>query len=595
MKGVSVLSSVLRSEYPRPDKVRKEWMSLNGTWGFAFDDENRGTKERWFQDLSKLNQQIVVPFPYQAKASGIGTSEYHPIVWYGRRFSVPANWDKRTILHFGAVDYEATVWVNGVYVGSHQGGYVPFSFDITDLLQPGENEVVLRVVDMARIDQPRGKQSARDKSWACWYTPVTGIWQSVWLEHLDRIHIKDFYLVPDIENQCLLIEYTLSEVVEGLSLEATVLCEGKQIVQQDVTVSPLYTRWSNITPMDVAKMSVPVPQARLWSVEDPFLYDLTLTLKRDGQIVDEIKTYFGMREVTRKHGQVYLNGRPCYQRLVLDQGYWAEGIYTPRSVEDLKKDVELIKALGFNGVRKHQKIEDPYFYYYCDKLGLLVWSEMPACYEYTETGAENLRREWTKAVLRDRNHPSIIAWVPMNESWGVDQLFRSVDSRIVAYLESLYYHTRSLDHTRLVVSNDGWQHGTTDLLTIHEYTQDAKDLKRRFQAFADNPNATTFSHNREILLDGFKLTDQPIIVSEFGGVKIEDGQSGWGYGNAAKDAEDMLNRVSQLVDALLSFSQIAGYCYTQLTDVEQEVNGLLTIDRQPKADLERLRQIFTRR
>jgi len=595
MKGVSMLSNVLRNEYPRPDRVRKEWLSLNGTWDFAFDDRNEGIKGKWFQDLTKLDQKIIVPFAYQAPASGIGTSDYHPVIWYGREFSSPKAWDERTILHFGAVDYEATVWVNGIYVGSHRGGYVPFFFDITDLLQPESNELVVRIVDLARPDQPRGKQSARDESWGCWYTPITGIWQSVWLEHLHGLHIEDFHLIPDIKQERVLLEYTLSEITENLSLEATVSAEGNLVSRQDIAVGPVYNRWSNVTPLEEGQLSISVPHARLWSVDHPFLYDLVLTLKHEGQVVDEIKTYFGMREVTSRHGQVYLNGRACYQRLVLDQGYWDEGIYTPLSIDDLKKDVELIKSLGFNGVRKHQKIEDPYFYYYCDKLGLLVWSEMPACYEYSEAGASNLRREWTEAVIRDRNHPSIIAWVPINESWGVDQLTRTMDPRIIAYLESLYYHTRSLDHTRLVVSNDGWQHGTTDLVTIHEYTQNASELTRRYQAFSDNPNATTFSHNLPTLLAGFDLTDQPIIVSEFGGVKIEDGKPGWGYGKAASSSEDMVNRVSELVDALLSFSEIAGYCYTQLTDVEQEVNGLFTIDRKPKADVKRLKEIFSRR
>lgn len=587
------MTKLAREEYPRPSFVRDRWLSLNGEWRFDFDDDNNGLKEKWFSDGNRLGQTINVPFAYQSPASGINSQEYHPVVWYARKFTVPEEWENdRILLHFGAVDYEATVWINGILAGQHEGGYVPFHFDITDFLIKGQNQIVVRVVDEDRINQPRGKQTARREPWGCWYTPVTGIWQSVWLEPVAKTRFIDIYLKPDIDAENLAIQYTLSQVEEDLSLEVVVLAEEKLVCQQQLPVPLTQTRWSD-TSWNRGVVNISVPSPRLWSPEEPFLYDLILRLKVNGNVMDEVKTYFGMRKIHTEHGQVYLNNKPYYQRLVLDQGYWPEGIYTAPSMEAIRKDVELTKAMGFNGARKHQKIEDPYYYYFCDKLGLLVWSEMPACYEYDEEGAARLRREWTEAVLRDRSHPSIIAWVPINEGWGVDQIRVKKKPEAVAHLMSLYYLTRSLDNTRLVVSNDGWQHAKTDMLTIHEYTQDAADLRRRYLEFRKNRHKAAFSPRLPILLPEFEYTGMPILVTEFGGVKVEEQQvEGWGYGKAAASYEEMLERIRQLVDALLEQDEVVGYCYTQLTDVQQEVNGLLTYDHKPKVKPELYKEVF---
>jgi beta-galactosidase/beta-glucuronidase len=583
----------LRQEYPRPSLVRERWLCLNGKWRFDFDDQNQGLKEKWFNDGKQLSKEINVPYAYQTPASGINSQEYHEVVWYARDFEVPDKWrEDRILLHFGAVDYEATVWVNGIVAGKHEGGYVPFSFDITDLLQQGTNQLVVRVVDEDRINQPRGKQTATKKQWGCWYTPVTGIWQSVWLEPVAITRFTDVFLKPDIDEERLVIEYTLSKLQPGLTIEVVAIEDGQPIASQEVAAPSRISRWLD-APLSRGIVNLSVPSPRLWSPESPFLYDLVLRLKAGDKVLDELKTYFGMRKVHVEQGQVYLNNRPYYQRLILDQGYWVEGLYTAPSMEALRRDVELTKAMGFNGTRKHQKIEDPYFYYFCDKLGLLVWSEMPACYEYDVEGAERLRREWTEAVLRDRNHPSIVAWVPINEGWGVDQLKGRVMPEATAHLMGLYYQTKSLDPTRLVVSNDGWQHAKTDMLTIHEYIQDAYDLGQRYEAFKGNRHKTAFSHGLPILLPEFDYDGAPILVTEFGGVKVEEQQvEGWGYGKAAADYDEMVERIKGLVDVILEQDEVVGYCYTQLTDVQQEVNGLLDHNHNPKVDVERYKQAF---
>lgn len=588
------MSVTMREEYPRPNLVRENWLCLNGAWQFEFDDEQIGIVQSWFVDPAPLKQTITVPYAYQTPASGINVQEHHPVVWYAREFTVPEEWmGGDLLLHFGAVDYEATVWVNGHLAGQHRGGYVPFALEISSLVQPGTNQLVVRVVDDALIDQPRGKQSARKEPFACWYTPVTGIWQTVWLEPVSRTHVSDLYVVPDIDSESVRIEYSLSAVVEGMSVEAVVLLDDERIASLEAPVPRHFNWWSDITPVRTGELTLPVPRPRLWSPEEPHLYDLVIRLRVNGEVVDEVKSYFGMRKVHVENGQFFLNNRRYYQRLILDQGYWQEGLYTAPSAAAIRKDVELIKAMGFNGARKHQKIEDPYFYYYCDKLGLLVWSEMPACYEFSDTGVQAIVAEWQSAVLRDRSHPCIAAWVPINESWGVDILRRRKSPRAEAHLMAMYYATHALDGTRPVISNDGWQHAQTDLVTIHEYTQDPQDLKRRLQRFLEDPHAVTFTHGSEIVLPGYEVGEAPILLTEFGGTKVDaQGAQGWGYGRAAADYDEMAARLKAFIEVIESEPQIQGFCYTQLTDVQQEVNGLLTIDRQPKLPLDVIKDIF---
>ena len=597
------MADAVRPEYPRPGFVRRDWLSLNGPWEFATDDHDQGLARGWQTGEVPLPERIVVPFPYQSTLSGIGDRGRHPVIWYRRSFTVPAGWrGRRVLLHFGAVDYQATVWVNGQLVGTHEGGYTPFSLDITaalgatdDDLPSGPHVVVVRVVDEDSIEQPRGKQTARADNWGCWYTRVSGIWQSVWLEPVAPVHLVEAWLRPDVDRERLQVDYELSRFVPGLELELVASLEGKEVSSRRVPIAGSDERWVDPGTRPVRTVTLPVPEPVLWSPEQPHLYDLVLRLHLDGRMVDEVRCYFGMRKVSIVDGKVALNGRPYYLRMVLAQGYWPDGLYTPASVEALEADVRLAKEMGFNGIRMHQKIEDPYFYYFADRLGLLVWEEMPSPYGFGDRMLERLMAEWMRAIRRDRNHPSVIAWVPVNESWGFDPLQEEGPERdrAVSALRALYHLTKAVDPTRLVVGNDGWEQAASDLVTIHEYTQDPDDLRARYLAFYESKTGNPFSHGRPVLLPEAPYSGQPILITEFGGTRVlEQPSEGWGYGEAARDYEEWLARIESLVRTIEGLPGVCGYCYTQLTDVEQEVNGLLFADRRPKVDVERLRRIF---
>ncbi len=588
--------ATLRKEYPRPDFVRADWQSLNGPWQFAMADAV--DDDRYVHSPELFDLEIQVPFVFQSEQSGIGIRDPKRVVWYRRTFSCPEAWQGQSIrLHFGAVDYEAVVWVNGQYAGNHRGGYTGFSIDITRLLSENSNTLVVKVIDEDTTSQPRGKQSANRDNWGCWYVRSTGIWQSVWLEPVGDVYVNHVRLVPDIDTETLEVEYSLNNVREGLQICFAASFAGRQVTQITEEVPVRYSHYGDLLPRPENRLRLSIAHPQLWSPETPYLYELTIQLYDGETLLDTAATYFGMRKVETRDGQVYLNNEPVYLRMVLDQGYWRAGIYTPTSAEDYAEDIRLMKESGFNGVRKHQKIEDPYFYYHCDRLGLLVWAEMPSCYIYDETGVQNITREWQAVVRRLYNFPSIMAWVPMNESWGVEALHSRTrtDARPQYHLQALYYATKALDSTRLVVGNDGWQQANTDLIAIHEYTQDAVDLVRRFRRFQADPAAAAFSHGRPVLLPGFAYEGQPILVTEYGGVKVEaQGAEGWGYGDAARDYPEMLDRMRALTDAILAEPDIAGYCYTQLTDVEQEVNGILTFEHEPKVGLEQYREVFGR-
>lgn len=583
----------LRNEYPRPDFVRDRWQPLNGRWGFEFDDLDRGLVEKWYE--RKLSGEILVPFAYQTTLSGVADSGIHPVMWYQKEFTLDSSWDSQTVLlNFGAVDYFSTVWLNGCLVGQNRGGYVAFSFDITKYLVKGVNTVTVRVEDQPVTSQPRGKQLAKYDNFGCWYTPISGIWQSVWLEAAGETYLDHVRLQPVIEENSVLVDYWLNRYQADIILECAVYLDGRVISTNLLPMAERYNWQSDIVPRKEGQFCIAIPDAKLWSPEQPVLYDLVFTVRKAGKAIDVVRTYVGMRKISIENGKVQLNNRPYFLRMVLDQGYWPEGIYTPTSIDDLKFDIEMTKQFGFNAARKHQKFEDPYYYYYCDKLGLLTWCEMAACYHYDEEVSKNITDEWQRLVIRHYNHPSVMAWVPINESWGVEQLSSHVsDPRLVSHLRTMYHLTKSLDPTRLVVGNDGWEQADTDLIAIHEYTQDPEDFKRRYAQFVADPHSRAFSHGKPIMLPGFEIKGQPILVTEFGGVKIRDNNTkSWGYGHDAENIDDMLERIKALVTAIMEQPNVAGYCYTQLTDVEQEVNGLLTFDRKAKAGPERFQDIF---
>ncbi|PYZ97528.1 glycoside hydrolase family 2 [Alteribacter lacisalsi] len=575
--------SIPRSEYPRPQFVREDWMNLNGKWEFDFDDQDQGVENRWFES-HKFSREITVPFCYESELSGINEQDFHDRVWYRRAFTVPGEWSgKRVILHFGAVDYRAQVWVNGTCVTSHEGGHVPFHADVTTELIKGENEVVVRVEDAVHdLDQPRGKQYWKERSEGIFYTRTTGIWQTVWLEAVADSHLEKVKLTPDIDKDEITIDYTVKNSRPGQQLEVSISFDGEAVAEDSIKLNGSRgTRSISLHDFHVHD------EGRLWSPEHPNLYDVVFRLKEDGQVTDEAASYFGMRKISVENGVVMLNNRPYYMKLVLDQGYFPQGLLTSPSDEDIKKDVELTKEMGFNGARKHQKIEDPRYLYWTDKLGLLVWGEMANAYTFTDDAVRRMTAEWQEAIERDYNHPSIVAWVPVNESWGVPKLL--ADKRQQDHTLGMYYLTKSLDNTRLVMSNDGWEHTKSDLCTIHDYESDKEVLKERYCSVESIMESTP--GHRLIYVPEYGYQGEPIQVTEFGGIAYKKSDwEGWGYSGATDD-EDFTRRYYAVVSAMLESPLVQGFCYTQLTDVEQEINGLLTYDREPKIPLETIRKI----
>lgn len=576
-----------RPEYPRPQFVRDDWENLNGTWEFAFDDANEGLRESWHKGQKALGKRIQVPFAFESKLSGIGETGFHDVVWYRRAWQTPASFEgKRVLLHFGAVDYEASVWVNGDLVATHVGGHTPFSADVTDALAAdGSNVIVVRAEDRGTdLHQPRGKQYWKEKSEGIFYTRTTGIWQTVWAEAVYDVHLEKVHYEPDIDRNDIRIRAFVKGPVEGraLSLRTRITFGGEFIAEDVVSVSrPEECRQIHLSG---AKDQSTI---RFWSPGRPNLYDVEFELLEDGKPIDRAASYFGMRKVSIENGKLCLNNRPYFLKFVLDQGYFPDGILTPPSSEALRQDVELTKAMGFNGARKHQKVEDPLYLYWCDKLGLLVWGEMANAYEYSEKYVRRITSEWQEVVERDRNHPSIIAWVPINESWGVPNI--QIDKRQQQHALSMYHLTKSLDATRPVVSNDGWEMVETDLYSIHDYQWREEVLAERYSTIDRAVNA--MPAGIRLSVGGHSYAGQPILVTEFGGIGYKKSEwEGWGYSGASDD-EDYLKRLAAVIRPLRRSGIVQGYCYTQLTDVEQEINGLLTYDRVPKVPVEKIKEI----
>jgi beta-galactosidase/beta-glucuronidase len=535
-----------------------------------------------------------VPFCYQSRLSGIGDTSFHDVVWYARAFEhSPAGSEERLLLHFGAVDYRAMVWVNGLIVACHEGGHTPFSADVTEALRDGENVVVVRAEDPSRdVTIPRGKQYWREQPEGIFYTRTTGIWQTVWLEPVGSRRIEGLRLTPDVDAAALDVEVAVEGFEPGLTLRVAVELAGERVLDDRLGLRsalverrlPLLTRGEPPTTPYPGLWARPA----LWSPEEPNLYDLRIELlDAGGEMLDAVESYFGMRKIGVRDGKVYLNDRPLYQRLVLDQGYFPDGLLTAPTDDDLRGDIELAKEMGFNGARKHQKVEDPRWLYWADRLGFLVWGEMANAYQYSPEYVRRITAEWQEAVRRDYNHPSIVAWVPMNESWGVPEV--DTDPRQIEHLLAMYHLTRSLDGSRPVVSNDGWEHALTDLCAIHDY-RDADTLRRVYETVE---SAIAEPERRPVYAPGHGYRGEPVLVTEFGGIAFRSADpETWGY-RVVSDAEELLERYGSLIAALLRSEVVQGFCYTQLTDVEQEINGLLTYDRRPKADLARIREITT--
>lgn len=579
--------------HPRPQLTRPRWIDLSGAWGFAYDDAWCGLDEGWQERPDIFTRTIQVPFPPESPLSGVGDTAFHPVVWYRRTFRL-ADEDagRRLLFHCGAVDYRAQVWVNDQLVATHEGGHTPFSADITAALRPDEEQVVVIRAEDAPLDlaQPRGKQDWHEEPHAIWYQRTTGIWQSVWLEPLGSTYISHIRWTPDVEQGLLKLFVRLKRHSDTAALRMRVQLSLRGKVIADDTYMVMGTGVERHITFDRA--SVADEDDLLWSPDHPHLIDATLTLLAADEVIDEVQSYCGLRSIGTDGRSFLLNGRPYYLRFVLEQGYWPQSHLAAPNDEALRREVELAKELGFNGVRIHQKVEDPRFLYWCDRLGLLVWGEMANAYVFSPVAIERLTREWLEVLARDYSHPCIVAWVPINESWGVPNLAHDQAQR--HYVQALYHLTKALDPIRLTLGNEGFEHSVSDIYGIHDYSFEGSTLRERYGSRESMRRTLQEGKagGRALILPGYEYTQGPLMLTEFGGISLhpESGVSWYGYGTVA-DKDAFLSRYRELVEAILDSPDIAGFCYTQLTDTGQETNGLLTAQREPKLDVAAVREI----
>lgn len=584
------MTKFYKKGYPRPQFVRDSFLSLNGEWDFRFDFHKEGLQNGWQDGFE--DQKIKVPFSYESKASGIGNPEVCSVVWYSRDLGWELQDGKRILLNFEGSDYRTEVWVNGIYIGFHEGGYTRFTFDITDAFTEEKNTIVCRIEDSLSTSQPRGKQRWLRRNYDCWYTQTTGIWKDVWAEQTDRSYLTGLYLTPLYDDNALEMEYELelsddlTANPDSLELETIITFEDFTIYSgKDKVVKNSSARRVSLINDDI-KWKV-----RYWRPQSPNLYDVCIRLLRNGTVIDEVGSYFGLRKISTDTGRVKLNNMDFYSKMILDQGYWSGSLLTPPDEEALIQDIDKILEYGYNGVRKHQKIEDERFYYWADVKGVVVWCEAPSFYEFNRKAVECVTKEWMDIVRQHYNHPSVIAWIPFNESWGIPRIL--CDEKQQAFTESIYYLTKSLDGTRPVISNDGWEHTKSDIITLHDYSEDGTGLLKHWE----NPESClrggrAFNGDRYMFAGAFQYEGQPIILSEFGGIAYGKEKEAWGYGTEETTEESYLKRLNSLTDVLSDMDFICGYCYTQLTDVEQEQNGHMDMNHKDKIDAEKIRSII---
>lgn len=590
--------------YPRPQLVRGRSLSLDQLVGFALDDADRGLGEHWERSAGPFELKIQLPFAPESLASGIGDTGFHPIVWYripltndGLEQAGLGHQGDRMILHFGAVDYSADVWVDGQHVIHHEGGETPFSADITDALNPetpDHNIVVRAEDDPLDVTLPRGKQDWQLEPHVIWYHRTTGIWRTVWVEAVPALHIVDVAWTTDVVNASVRAEVELNDRPRNpVRLRISLDYEGERLAFTTVETVDRFTT------LDISlsrQRNGQHYENLLWSPESPTLIDAEITLlDSDGANIDGVVSYFGIRSVATALGRFLLNDRPYFVRSVLEQGYWPTSHLTAPSLAALRDEVELILSLGFNAARIHQKAEDPRFMFWADRLGLMIWAETAGAYEFSPDAVERLTREWIRLVRRDRSHPSIITWVPFNESWGVQHGAHDPDQQ--AFTLGLVHLTRALDRTRPVISNDGWEHTDSDIWSIHDYEASGQVLTERYgtRASVDAMLDGFGPAGRRMIVSGRKKNErgQPVMLTEFGGVSFApDTQSddSWGY-STARDSDDYRQRVSTILNAVNASSVLAGFCYTQITDTRQETNGLCDENRIPKLPAEVIARI----
>jgi hypothetical protein len=571
--------------YPRPQLRRDGWRSLNGVWDFALDPGGVWA----LPGEVEWARQIRVPFAPEAPAGGIGVTSFFRACWYRRTIIVPPLADgERLLVHFGAIDYEATVWADGQFAGHHVGGYTPFTVDLTPAAAGRTSiELVIRAEDDPQdLAKPRGKQDWQLDPHSIWYPRTSGIWQTVWMEVVSASWIDSIRWTPNLARWEIGLEVRIAGLrPDPVRLHVRLRC-GSQVIADDtyaVLGADVHRRIALSDPgIDDYRNEL------LWSPESPTLIEAELQLWAGrGELVDQVASYTALRAVATQGDRVVLNNRPYPLRLVLDQGYWPSGGLTAPDDAALRSDVELARAMGFNGVRKHQKVEDPRYLYWADVLGLLVWAEMPSAYRFTKDSIDRVTREWSAAIDRDYSHPCIVAWVPINESWGVPNLTDIPAER--HYVQALYHLTHTLDPTRPVIGNDGWESVATDIVGIHDYDPEPDRLARRYQSDHEIPRIFRRERpgGRLLVLEAGRHAELPIVLSEFGGIGLRDAKGTWGY-SCANGEEDLASRYEQLLAAVRSIGMLSGFCYTQFADTYQEANGLLYADRRPKIPIARI-------
>ena len=562
---------IYRTEYPKPQFMRENWLNLNGEWQFEIDNGNSGAERKLFEASQEFSQKINVPFCPESKLSGVENVDFMNSVWYKREFEITKKQlEGRVVLHFGAVDYKTTVYINGNKCGSHKGGYVSFSFDITDYAVLGKNTVTVHAEDDTRSRMiPSGKQSEKYSSWGCYYTRTTGIWQTVWLEFLPEAHIKSVKYVTDINNATININ--------------AVLCGSGTFIAAAFYDGVSMGKAQTVSGGGNVNITINLDEKHLWEVGNGRLYDLVLTFGED-----RVQSYFGLRDIRLDGKKFLINGKSVFQRLVLDQGFYPDGIYTAPSDQELCADIKRSQALGFNGARLHEKVFEERFLYHCDKLGYIVWGEYPNWgldHSYADS-IYAILPEWLEEIERDFNHPSIIGWCPLNETW--DQNGRKQYDEMLALV---YKATKAVDSTRPCIDTSGNYHVVTDIYDLHDYEQNPEIFASHYEPLGNSNVFDFFSAFKDRQRYDGKM---PFFVSEYGGIGWSVNE-GWSYGNAPKSAEEFIERFKGLTGALLDNENMFGFCYTQLTDVEQEQNGLYTYDRKPKFDTEIFKNILSRK
>ncbi len=562
---------IYRTEHPKPQFERKSWLNLNGEWQFEIDNSNSGNERGLHCADAELSSKINVPFCPESKLSGIENVDFMNSVWYKREFTITeSQTDGLVFLHFGAVDYEAVVYVNGEKCATHKGGYVSFKVDITDYVKTGTNTVSVNAIDDTRNRLiPSGKQCRKYRSQGCSYTRTTGIWQTVWLEFVPKAHIHAVKYTTNPDNASI---HIAAELCGSGTFSAEAFYDGRPVGKNAVASNGGMT-----------DLTISLSEKHLWEVGNGRLYDLVLTYGDD-----VVQSYFGLRSLQLDGHKFLINGKSVFQRLILDQGFYPDGVYTAPSDEDLIADIERSIAMGFNGARLHEKVFEERFLYHCDRLGYIVWGEYPNWgldHSYADS-VYAILPEWLEEIERDFNHPAIVGWCPFNETW--DQNGRKQFDDLLAII---YKCTKVADPTRPCIDSSGNFHVITDIYDLHDYEQNPTVFAKHFEPLGkDNKFAFNSAYENRQHYDG----KMPFFVSEYGGIRWSE-QGGWGYGTAPKTEEEFLERLKGLTDTMLDNQYMFGFCYTQLTDIEQEQNGLYTYDRKAKFDPKAIHNIISRK